>query len=181
MAGRAGTRRLKQRVRPTSSLVRAALFNRLGPRVRAAEVLDLFAGTGGLGIEALHRGAARVVFVERDANLVATIRTALARAGFTRQAEVWRRDALTTVRELGRTRRRFDVIVLDPPYGEGWIPRTLRVILGAGILAEDGVVIAEGHWRDRPSGEPGLVCTREARYGETMLWYFARGEGGSEG
>ena len=165
-------------VRPTSSLVRGALFNRLGDRVNGAQILDLFAGTGGLGIEGLRRNAARAVFVEHDAKLVRAIRSQLTKEGLVPRAEVWQRDALAAVRELARTKRRFDVVLLDPPYGEGWIPRVLRLIGETGILSPSGVVVAEGHWRDRPEPDQTLVSTHEARYGETILWYFTAREGG---
>lgn len=178
MGRREQARSTKPRIRPTSALVRGALFNRLGERIVNAGVLDLFAGTGALGIEALRRGATRVVFVDRNAKVTAAIRAALAREGFAHRAEVWRRDALAALRELGATRRRFEVIILDPPYGEGWIPRTLHTILQTDTLSVDGVVIAEGHWRDRPAAVPGLAPMKEARYGETVLWYFERHRGG---
>ncbi len=181
MTARHGTRGTPSGFRPTSGLVRAALFNHLGGRVTGARVLDLFAGTGGLGVEALRRDAARVVFVERDAQLALAIRSQLAKETFTHRAEVWRRDAIVAIRELARTRRQFELIFMDPPYGEGWIPRALRVLVQTDILAPGGIVIAEGHWRDRPPSEPELVCSREARYGETMLWYFERRKGGHEG
>lgn len=166
------------RVRPTQSRVRDALFNRLGSRVEGARVLDLFAGSGGLGLAALGRGAAEVVFVERDAHLIEGIRGALAKEGWVERAEVWRRDAAAAVRELGTRHRPFDLILMDPPYGEGWIPRMLRAIRVAGVQAPGGLIVAEGHWRDRPEGEPGFVRRQEARYGETALWFYEAEAGG---
>ncbi len=180
MPARDQPRVMKASVRPTSALVRDALFNRLGTRVIGAQVLDLFAGTGSLGLEALRHEAARVVFVERDAKLADAIRAKLAKDTFTNRAEVWPRDVGTAIRDLGRARRRFEIILLDPPYGGGWIPKALRVIVASGILAPGGIVVAEGHWRDRPGSDPELVCTKEARYGETLLWYFERREGGRQ-
>jgi len=170
---RRGTQRARPKLRPTSALVRGALFNRLGSRVPGGKVLDLFAGTGSLGLEALRREAAEVIFVEHDARLVAAIRARLATEDLAERAEVWQRDAGVAVGELGSTRRRFDLIFMDPPYGGGWIPRMLHRIAETGTLAEGGIVVAEGHWRDRPDPAPGWNCTREARYGETVLWYFA--------
>lgn len=159
-------------VRPSLARVRDALFNSLAARVAGAQLLDLFAGTGSLGLEALRRGADAVVFVEQDSKLVQEIRRHLAAAGLVEQAEVRRRDVLAAIRDLGQTGRRFDVIVMDPPYGQEWIGPTLRAVLAAGILAPGGVVVAEGHWRDRPAPVPGFTLRREARYGETALWYF---------
>jgi len=169
----------RPRVRPTSGRVRDALFNTLAARVGGSRVLDLFAGTGALGLEALARGAGRVLFVERDARLVEGIRERLAKEGWAAHAAVWRRDVLRAVRELGSRGEGFDLILLDPPYGEGWIPRTLRAVVAARLLAPGGVVVAEGHWRDRPPPSPGLVLVREARHGETALWFYTEeGAGG---
>jgi 16S rRNA (guanine966-N2)-methyltransferase len=165
-------------MRPTQSRVRDALFNSLGPRVEGTRVLDLFAGSGALGQAALARGAAEVVFVERDARLIEGIRGVLAKEGWADRAEVWRRDTVAAVRELGKRRRVFDLILMDPPYGEGWIPRTLRAIRAAGVQAPGGLIVAEGHWRDRPEAEPGFVRRGEARYGETALWFYEAESGG---
>lgn len=149
-------------------------------------VLDLFAGTGTLGMTALARGAAAVVFVEQDRGLREGIRRALAKEGWAARGDVWQRDVLAAVRDLGRAGRRFDLVLLDPPYGEGWIPRTLRAVRTARVVAPGGLVVAEGHWRDRPEPEPGVTLRREAHYGETALWFFtvetgARADGRAEG
>lgn len=176
--GRRVRSRGRPRVRPTSGRVRDALLNSLAPRLPDSRALDLFAGTGGLGLGLLARGARRVVFVERDAGMVEVIRATLAKEGWAERAEVWRKEALAAVRELGRRGEVFDLIVLDPPYGEGWIPRALRAVGQAQILAPGGLVVAEGHWRDRPPPEPGFTPLREARHGETVLWYYAEDRGG---
>lgn len=153
--------------------MREALFNILAGRIRleGARVLDLFAGTGALGLTALRRGARFAIFVEGDRALAEAIRAQGKEIGGRDRIEVWRRDAVAAVHELGRTARQFDLILLDPPYGQEWIPRTLRAIVADGILAPDGIVVAEGHWRDQPHAA-GLTCVREARYGETVLWFF---------
>ncbi|MGQ0571282.1 MAG: 16S rRNA (guanine(966)-N(2))-methyltransferase RsmD [Armatimonadota bacterium] len=164
-------------LRPTAARVRDALFNSLGAAVDGAAVLDLFAGTGALGIEALHRGARRAVFVEADAARCKAIRAALRREELEHLAEVRCDDALAAVARFARAGEPFDLIVLDPPYGRGWLTRSLAAISAAGLVAPAGLIIAEGHWRDRPKLEPGLVVVKEARYGETALW-FVRIEAG---
>ena len=175
------TRRPKTRrragVRPTLARVRDALFNSLRPRFSGARVLDLYAGTGALGMGALQHGAASALFVERHAPLAADLRRRLAAAGVGERAEVWAKDVLAAVRELGAEQQRFDVILLDPPYGQELIAATLDAITRAGILAPGGLVAAEGHWRDHPGETAGLICRREARYGETRLWYFQHSGG----
>lgn len=157
------------------------MFNSLGPWIEGRRVLDLFAGSGGLGLTALQRGAAKAIFVERNARQVEGIRDALAKEGWAERAEVWRRDVLDAVRELGTDRRVFDLIVMDPPYGEGWIARTLQAIRTAGVLAPGALIVAEGHWRDQRGAQPGFTIRRATRYGETALWFYeAESELGGE-
>lgn len=174
---RTAHRQHREEFRPTLARVRDAVFNSLAARTSGARVLDLYAGSGELGIEALRRGAERAVFVEHHPKLATALRRRLVEEQLADRAEVWRRDALGAVRELGLAGRAFDVIFLDPPYGRGLLAAALRGIAAAGILAPGGVVAAEGHWRDRPSDAGVLACRREARYGETMVWYFEQAGG----
>lgn len=166
-------------VRPTSARVRAALMNSLAPRLAGSRVLDLFAGTGALGLAALERGAARAVFVERDPRLAEVIRAELAGRGWADRAEVWRKDALAAVRELGERGARFDLILMDPPYGEGWIPRVLQAVREGALAAPGALIVAEGHWRDAPGRPAGYTLVREARHGETAVWFYAEDGGES--
>lgn len=161
-------------VRPTARRVRDALFNSLAARVQEAAVLDLFAGTGALGLEALARGARAVVFVERDATMARRLRDHLRATGLQAQAEVWRAPVATALRRLSEEGRRFDLILLDPPYGRGLLDLTLEALAGGAMLAPGGRIVAEGHWRDAPRLPEGLTLVRETRYGETALWEYAR-------
>jgi 16S rRNA G966 N2-methylase RsmD len=129
-----------------------------------------------VGIEALRRGARRAVFVELDATRARGIRRALQRAGLDDRAVVRREDALAAVDELARDGEVFDMVLLDPPYGRGWLARALAAIAASRLLAAGGTVVAEGHWRDRPDLPEGFVVAREGRYGETVLWYVRRQE-----
>jgi 16S rRNA (guanine(966)-N(2))-methyltransferase RsmD len=169
---RSGARRARGGVRPTAARVRTALFDRLGALVEGAAALDLFAGTGALGIEALRRGAGRVVFVERDAALCRTLRTTLQRNGMDDHAEVWCGDVLAAISRLGLAGAAFDLVLLDPPYGQDWIARTLAALRRARIVRPGGLIVAEGHWRDRPALDEGFTLVAEARYGQTALWYI---------
>jgi 16S rRNA (guanine966-N2)-methyltransferase len=172
--GKRLTARGSGQIRPTSSMVADALFNSLGPRVQGARVLDLFAGTGRLGIEALSRGAEHAVFVERDARNAGVIRTNLAAAGVAARGGVRRGDALAAVATLAAEGRRYDLIVIDPPYGRELQREALRRISAADLLAPGGLAVAEGHWRDDPGDIDGLARVRSSRYGETALWVYAR-------
>lgn len=179
-AGRAKGARLRSAgrgdVRPTSGMVKEALFNALALHLADARVLDLFAGTGGLGIEALSRGAAEAVFVEKDARRAAVIGENLAAAHMKERAQVRRANALSEIPLLAGAGRQFDLILLDPPYGHGLPEKSLRLVAASGLLAPGGIAVAEGHWRDDPGEVAGLRRTRTARYGETGLWFYERSD-----
>lgn len=149
-------------------------MNILAPRLEGARVLDLFAGSGTLGIEALSRGADLAVFVERDRQAAAQIRSNLAASALEARGLVRRANALTEISVLAGAGERFDVIILDPPYGLGLLTKTVRLLKASGLLAPGGVVVAEGHWRDDPGDVPGLRRSRTARYGETALWFYEK-------
>ena len=156
--------------------MRDALFNSLGPGVAGAAVLDLFAGTGALGLEALRRGAARTVFVEHDPRRARAITERVRTEGFARVAEVRCQDATVALRDLVAAGARFALVVLDPPYGAGRLTRAVAAVVESGILAPGAVLVCEGHWRDRPELPEGLAVTRQARYGETALWFIRAGD-----
>lgn len=160
-------------MRPTAQKVRDALFNSLGARVIGAEVLDLYAGTGALGLEALARGARAAVFVERDPRLAESIRKRVQALGFHDRAEVWRAEVHPALRRLSDAHRQFDLILLDPPYDREMLQATLDALAAAPLLRAGTLIVAEGHWRETPRAPEGLVVARESRYGETGLWVFA--------
>jgi 16S rRNA (guanine966-N2)-methyltransferase len=173
VAGRLGGRPLRavpgSATRPTSDRVREALFAILGDRVRGARVLDLFAGTGALAIEALSRGAARAVLVEQAAPAVAVIRANLAALELTGTALVRRTRAETYL----RTQRDgpFDLVFLDPPYAAGvGLVAGLLARLARGALAPGAVVVVESAARsEAPPWPPGLIPVAPRRYGDTAL------------
>lgn len=182
-AGEAKGRRLRVprgvAARPTQDRVREAIFNALGARVVDADVLDLFAGVGTLGIEALSRGARRAVFVELDARTAAALRANLNTAGVRDRAEVWRQDALRAVRRLAERGDRFDLVFLDPPYRSGWLLRALRVLATSSVLRDTGLVVAEGA-RGEPVETEGLRVVWQRTYGDTAV-AFLRKEAGGDG
>jgi 16S rRNA (guanine966-N2)-methyltransferase len=159
-----------ERTRPTGDRVREALFNLLGP-VADAAVLDLFAGSGALGLEALSRGARRCVFVESDRAACRVIRANLEKLELT-GALVLCRDAPGVAREESGAGRRYDLVLCDPPYGE-WetlAPRLEAVL--PGVLADDGVLVVETDFRVEPTLPLDLVTSR--RYGSARLTLFTR-------
>jgi 16S rRNA (guanine966-N2)-methyltransferase len=161
--------------RPTAAKVREAIFNILGPPPAGA-VLDLYAGTGALGIEALSRGASRAVFVERDHQALVALRRNLKDLGLEERASVMGADACSALRRLEGTDQRFSWVFLDPPYvkeTEG----VLAEVGGRELLEPCAVVIVEHDRRNRPPGENGssvggLFLTDRRQYGDTELSFY---------
>jgi 16S rRNA (guanine966-N2)-methyltransferase len=152
--------------------VREALFARLGG-LDGVRALDLFAGTGALGIEALSRGAARVVFVERSAPVAAVLYANLVEIGVLDRAQLVRGDAAGVVRRLAAAGACFDLALLDPPYGEPETAnRALRALATSGILAPRATVVVEASRRHPPLPVEGLVVVDERRYGDTVIHRF---------
>jgi len=161
--------------RPTADRVRESLFARLGP-LAGRRVLDLFAGSGALGLEAWSRGAAEVLFVDRATQAVACVRGNLAALGPLEGTAVQRGEALPVLRKLARAGRRFDLVFVDPPYASDLAARVLEALPGLGILAEGAEVVVESD-RRHPRGDfEGLVQHDERRYGDTVVTRYGPAE-----
>ncbi len=159
-------------VRPTADRVREALFARLGD-LEGVRALDLFGGSGALGIEALSRGAAYVVFVERSSPVAAVLHANLVEIDLLERARLVRGDAVGVVRRLAAAGERFDLALLDPPYAEPEIAeRALRALATSGILAPRATVVVEASRRHAPQPVEGLVVVDERRYGDTVIHRF---------
>ena len=169
VAGRHGGRRLVapagDATRPTSDRVREALFSVLGASVQGARVLDLYAGSGALGIEALSRGAASAVFVDRAQPAIAAIRANLQALGI--EADVRRMQARTALRTASARAEAYDLVFLDPPYRRtADLGRELSEALPA-VLAPGARVVSESDRRELLALE--LPLTDERRYGDTVI------------
>lgn len=165
--------------RPLADRVKQTLFAILEPSIEGARFLDLFAGSGAAGIEALSRGAARVVFVERDAGAASVVEANLKTTGLAgANAAVIRSDAIAW---LARSKEPFDIVLIDPPYAETDLVTRALSALGTreGPVAPGGRVVAKHFWRDRPPERIGLLASeRERRFGETALTFYRREEDG---
>ncbi len=174
--GRLSGRRLRSPrggLRPTSDRVREALFARLGA-LHGVRVLDLYAGTGALGIEALSRGARSAVFVERAGGTRAVLRENVEGLSLEAVARVVGGDAVRAVGALGRSGACFDLVLIDPPYASGEVPRALAALVKVGVLAPEATVVVEHGRRQPVPPVDGLAPTGERRYGETVLTWLVR-------
>lgn len=173
-------------LRPTSDRLRETLFNVLGPAVVGARFVDVFAGTGAVGIEALSRGAAEVVFIENHPPAVALIRKNLESLGVRSGAAVFGADALRGLEMLAAKRKgdgaAFDFVFLDPPYAAAEeYERVLRVLGSASFLAPGSVIIAEHHKKfDLPVHAGSLTRFRILKQGDAALSFYRHEESNSD-
>lgn len=160
-------------LRPTSSLVRNAIFSALQARIDpGARVLDLYAGTGALGIEALSRGAGRCDFVERDSRTAKVIEQNLTALSLSAQSRVLCAPAL---RALASLEGLYDLVMMDPPYASLDTPQVLRQLVALNLVAKGGIVVVEHAWRDgAPGTPPGLTLDKTRRYGDTAVTYYTQ-------
>ncbi len=165
--------------RPIADRVKQTLFAILEPELDGAHVLDLFAGSGAGGIEALSRGAASAVFVEKDQGAVAVIDANLRAASLAGPAAtVVRWDVVRwLVEATADAGQAFDLVLVDPPYAETELLGRVLELLGgsAAPLAADARVVAKHFWRDRPPDRVGMLAAeRDRRFGETALTFYRR-------
>jgi 16S rRNA (guanine966-N2)-methyltransferase len=179
IAGSAKGRTLRavagRKVRPTADRVKEALFSILVSRfdIQGTSLLDLFAGTGALGIEALSRGAERVAFVESDPQALRVLSSNLRSVGFAGRAEIMAMPVEQALGRLARRGERFDGVLLDPPYRHDLLDTTLAAIVRFDLLTPGAWVMAETHVEAPPAESHGtLRLTALRRYGKTALALF---------
>ena len=180
IGGRARGRRLKAprgaETRPTGDRVKQTLFDILAPEISGCRFLDPFAGGGGVGFEALSRGATSAVLVDHSPAAVAAIRENQGRLGDTGgNVQVFQQDARVALAALADRGARFDVVYLDPPYQSGLYEPLLDQLAATGLLEPHGVVVAEHfHKRTLPETIGGLVQTRSVKVGDHRLTFYRR-------
>lgn len=154
-------------IRPTTDKAKEALFSILNNDIPGARVLDIFAGTGALGIEALSRGAAECIFTDHSRQSIGLIKRNLAHCGAGENARVIAGDFRKVLPGLAGG---FDVILMDPPYNKGLVDEAMEIIWEHQLLAEGGVVVCEHRKEeDLPEQIGGLIREKERRYGIVKL------------
>jgi 16S rRNA (guanine966-N2)-methyltransferase len=161
----------KRKIRPTSDKVKGAIFNILSS-VEDKKVLDLFAGSGALGIEALSRGAQEVGFVDDSSSSLNLIRKNLAKLGFEEKSRLIKKDVLRFLNT--EFEQRFDLILADPPYGKGLCQKVLEILSGKEILNPDGVLVIEHHKKEKIEKMENFILLKERRYGDTVVSFFRK-------
>jgi 16S rRNA (guanine(966)-N(2))-methyltransferase RsmD len=166
-----------ERLRPTSSKVREALFDILRNKIVGASFVDLYAGTGTVGLEALSRGAGRSVFVEPDELRIRTIKNNVLELGFLEQALVAKGRAYEFLQKASAENDSFDIFFIDPPYDSEEIEKVLPLLGEEGLVNEDGVVIVEHFFKRHVPEKAGrLKIKRSYRYGDTVLTIYRKVE-----
>jgi 16S rRNA (guanine(966)-N(2))-methyltransferase RsmD len=162
-----------QSLRPTSDRVKESIFNILRLEMEGKVVLDLFAGTGNLGIEALSRGAKKAIFVERGRQAIRLIQRNLSRLGLEEYSEIVPRDANRAIGILKQRGESFDVILMDPPYEKGLIQKTLMKLRSHPIYNKDSILVIEHNKREPlPVTLPGWNLIRQRQIGDTVITFL---------
>lgn len=162
-------------LRPTSELVRLSIFNILEKKVESAVVLDLYAGSGALGIEALSRGAEKSVFVDKSLGAITVIKQNLVKTGLTGKSIVKKLNLPEGIGMISEFAP-FDIIFLDPPYEKLLVLKTLTQISTFNLLAEKGLVITESSIReDVHKNIFDLIMVKSYNYGDTIITIYSRG------
>jgi 16S rRNA (guanine(966)-N(2))-methyltransferase RsmD len=168
-------------IRPTQNLVRGALFDMIGESIQGASFADFFSGSGAVGLEALSRGAARVVCVEREAKNAALIRENMGLLkegvlGATGILEVVARDAFSAIKLFAAQKQQFDFVFVDPPYGRELAKKALKTLGGYDILHTNSTLIIQHDAKEiLPETAGRINCFRQRKYGATFLSFYKTG------
>ena len=162
-----------QAIRPTSDRVKESIFNILGDEVEGKVVLDLFAGTGNLGIEALSRGARKALFVEKGRQALRLIQKNLSQFGMKGRSEILPKDVSRAIGILKQRGESFDLILMDPPYEKGLIQKTLLKLYLHRIYHEESILVIEHDRRETiPERVEGWILTRQRGIGDTVISFL---------
>lgn len=161
------------KIRPVLDQVKEAIFNILW-EIEGRRLLDLFAGTGAIGIEALSRGAAHVTFVDQEKEAVQLIRKNLEHCGFTEQGRVLPMTSGAAIAKLEREGATFDLIFVDPPYQQRLIQKTFQKLASSLIVTPATRFVVEHHPKEPIPDIPGLALTDQRKYGQTRISFLKR-------
>lgn len=161
--------------RPTTDRVKESLFNIMAGYLEDALVLDIYAGTGSLGIEALSRGAKEAVFVDQSRECSGIIRDNLVHTKLIERSQIINCDVRTAIMKLSDLGRKFDLIFMDPPYRKNFVEETLNYLANSDIIIDNGLVVAEHEEMDKVPDQVGQIkLFRSQKYGKTILSFYKK-------
>lgn len=163
--------------RPPLSIIRESIFNILGASIQGKAVLDLFAGSGSLGIEAISRGAGQVEFVDSARRCIEMIERNTESLGISDRSTIVRRDAVEFVR--GWKGEAFDLVFMDPPFLSGKVGEILGALQGSPLVAERTLVIARIHWREQVPLPQDIHIARKRKFGDSLVLFLRKTRQGS--
>jgi 16S rRNA (guanine(966)-N(2))-methyltransferase RsmD len=160
-------------IRPTRDNVKESIFSMIQGHVEGRTVLDLFAGTGNLGLEALSQGAKKAIFVEKERTPLRALMKNRDLCGFRDKAEIISLDAEVALKVLRRRDEKVDLVFIDPPYGSGFVDKTLRFINAHDMVNEGGMIVVEHGPAESPAPQQGrLLLQKRKRHGDTVISIF---------
>lgn len=161
--------------RPTSDRVKESLFNILGDRVPDAVVLDLFAGTGNLGLESLSRGAKLSIFIDFNRDSIKIIKENIKLLKYEGNCEVYHNDAVSALNILAKREIKFDIIFVDPPYHKELVPAVIDKISELDLMKGSGIIAAEHDVKDcLPDRISNMISYKSSAYGDTVLTFYRK-------
>ena len=163
-------------IRPTSNKVREALFSILSAKIPGSAILDLFAGSGSMGLEAISRGAEKAVFVDNNTGSISAIKKNLKDLGVSADVKVMQLGVVQAVKKLCG-QEKFDIVFMDPPYFKGWIKKILLNLSQYDILKHPALLICEHHKKEElPQQDGPFFRFKESRYGDTVLSFYKKNQ-----
>lgn len=162
-----------QNTRPTSDRVKESLFNIISKKIYGAKVLDLFSGTGNLGLEALSRGAETCTFIEKNNDTYKILAYNVENLGFASSSQLYKSDAFSALELLGRNNKKYDIIFLDPPYSMGLVEKSIKRIKELVLLDKNGIIVSECDEKDSvPENIYDIKIYRSEKYGRTKIYFW---------
>lgn len=162
-------------IRPSLQIVRKSIFDSLGEEVKEARILDLFAGAGSLGLEALSRGSQEVTFVDKNRKVIKNLRENANLLGFHKQTRLVNADAIKSLHRLWKNGIEYDIVFADPPYTSNLVSKTVEALAVCDILRTGGVMIIEHPKHiDLPSKIGSLMLWKMKEFGETHVSFFRK-------
>lgn len=177
IAGKYRGRRLRapsgRRIRPTSDRLRESIFNIIGPDIQGKTILDIFAGTGAMGIEALSRGAEHAVFIDKHPAALECIRANIGPLAIPDQWDIIRWDVAPNLDYLAKRAMRYDYAFIDPPYNRGLATQALENVVACDAMASGGLIVLEHHRREKVvCGDNRITLLDQRRYGKTLVSFL---------